>query len=89
MLEMALRMGFLKNEAGDSFLFNQRLFDGWLQSSYEHQQAQLYRIWRQALIPAPVWLEHGIAFMERGTAFHWYNLNELTQAIISCCSNLP
>lgn len=87
MLEMALRMGFLsKNEAGDSFLINQRLFDGWLQSSYEHQQAQLYRIWRQALIPAPVWLEHGIAFMERVTALQWYNLNELTQAIISCCS---
>lgn len=87
MLELGMRMGFLyKNETGNRFLFHHRLFERWLQSSYEHQQAQLYRIWRQALIPAPVWLEHGIAFMERATVLQWYSLSELLQAVLSCCS---
>lgn len=87
MLELGMRMGFLyKNEAGNRFLFHHRLFESWLQSSYEHQQAQLYRIWRQALIPAPVWLEHGIAFMDRATDLQWYSLSELVQAILTCCS---
>ncbi|KRE90541.1 hypothetical protein ASG89_09660 [Paenibacillus sp. Soil766] len=87
MLEMAMRMGFLyKNEAGNRLQFHYRHFESWLQSPYEHQQAQLYRIWRQALIPAPVWLEHGIAFMERATALQWYSLSELLQAILTCCS---
>ncbi|WP_436235995.1 helicase-associated domain-containing protein [Paenibacillus sp. LjRoot153] len=88
MLELGMRMGFLyKNEAGNRFLFHHRHFERWLQSSYEHQQAQLYRIWRQALIPAPVWLEHGLAFMERATILQWYSLSELLQAILSCCSS--
>jgi hypothetical protein len=87
MLELGMRLGFLyKNEVGNRFLFHYRHFERWLQSSYEHQQAQLYRIWRQALIPAPVWLDHGIAFMEKGTVLQWYNLSKLLQAILSCCS---
>ncbi|NOU68282.1 hypothetical protein GC096_30085 [Paenibacillus sp. LMG 31461] len=87
MLELGMRMGFLyKNEAGNRFLFHHRHFKRWIQSSYEHQQAQLYRIWRQALIPAPVWLEHGIAFMERATVLQWYSLSELLQAVRSCYS---
>ncbi|MDR6551502.1 helicase-associated domain-containing protein [Paenibacillus qinlingensis] len=87
MLELALQMGFVyKNEWGNGFLIHHRNFEAWLQGTYEQQQLQLYHIWRQALIPAPVWLEHGIAFMERCTSQQWYSLNELTQAILACCS---
>ncbi|CAH1205007.1 hypothetical protein PAECIP111891_02670 [Paenibacillus allorhizoplanae] len=87
MLELGMRMGFLyKNEVGNRFLFHHRNFERWLQSSYEHQQTQLYRIWRQALIPAPVWLEHGISFMDKATDLHWYSFSELMQAVLSCCS---
>ncbi|NQX57494.1 helicase-associated domain-containing protein [Paenibacillus qinlingensis] len=87
MLELGMRMGFLyKNETGNRFLFHHRRFERWLQSSYEYQQAQLYRIWRQALIPAPVWLEHGIACMERATVLQWYSVSELLQAILTYCS---
>lgn len=90
MLELGMRMGFLyKNEVGNRFLFHHRHFESWLQCSYEHQQAQLYRIWRQALIPAPVWLEHGIASMEKATVLQWYSLSELVQAICTCCSMGP
>ncbi|OAS13529.1 helicase-associated domain-containing protein [Paenibacillus oryzisoli] len=90
MLELGMRMGFLyKNEVGNRFLVHHQHFENWLQYSYEHQQAQLYRIWRQALIPAPVWLEHGIASMERATVLQWYSLSELVQTIRTCCSIGP
>ncbi|MGO4276375.1 hypothetical protein AB4Z22_42240, partial [Paenibacillus sp. TAF58] len=66
MIEMAIRMGFLSmNSQGDCYLFNQQASLRWLQESYDRQQRQLYQIWRQLLVPAPVWLEHGISLMER------------------------
>lgn len=87
MLEMALRMGFLStNEAKDGYALDHLSIQSWLEGSYTHQQAQLYRIWRQALIPAPVWLEHAIAIMETEVIGHWANLDELFQAIRLRCS---
>ncbi|KRE51836.1 helicase-associated domain-containing protein [Paenibacillus sp. Soil724D2] len=87
MIEMAIRMGFLSiHSQGDRYLFNQTAFLGWLQDSYDSQQGQLYQIWRQLLVPAPVWLEHGISLMERGEFGQWYDVDVIVKGIRSCCS---
>ncbi|OCT16992.1 hypothetical protein A8709_23640 [Paenibacillus pectinilyticus] len=90
-IEMAIQMGFLlKNEAGDALIIDEDAFQAWLTGSYDRQQAQLYQIWRQALIPAPVWLEHGIALMEQAEAAdgQWFELDKLVQVIQACCSTV-
>ncbi|MCY9696294.1 helicase-associated domain-containing protein [Paenibacillus alginolyticus] len=87
MIEIAIRMGFLSiNSQGDGYLFNQQSCLKWLQDSYARQQGQLYQIWRQLLVPAPVWLEHGISWMERGEYGQWYEVDIIVKGIRSCCS---
>lgn len=86
-LEMAIRMGFLGlNSKGDHYLFNEQACQTWLQGSYDKQQGQLYRIWRQLMLPAPVILEHGISLMERVEHGQWCDVNGIVKEIWSCCS---
>lgn len=87
MIEMAIRMGFLSiHSQGDRYLFNQQACLRWLQDSYDKQQGQLYQNWRQLLVPAPVWLEHGISLMERGEFGQWYDVDVIIKGIRSYCS---
>lgn len=86
-LEMAIRLGFLGvNSQGDHYLFNEQACLTWLQGPYVKQQGQLYRIWRQLLLPAPVTLEHGISLMERAELGQWYSVADILEGIRSCCS---
>ncbi|SDM94837.1 Helicase conserved C-terminal domain-containing protein [Paenibacillus sp. yr247] len=86
MLEMAIRMDFLTSQ-GDHYLFNKEVCMTWLQGSYDKQQGQLYRIWRQLLLPAPVWLEHGISLMERAECRQWCEVDAILKGIWACCSH--
>jgi hypothetical protein len=87
MLEMAIRMGIISGQ-GDQYLFNQEACMSWLQGSYDEQQGHLYRIWRQLLLPAPAWLQHGISLMERVGSRRWYEVDAIVKGIWVCCSHM-
>ncbi|MBP1961250.1 helicase-associated domain-containing protein [Paenibacillus aceris] len=85
MLELAIRMGFLSGN-GEELIFNKEAWMSWLQGPYDWQQGQLYRVWRQLLLPAPVWLQHGLAWTERAQTGQWYQVDDITKGILECCS---
>ncbi|WP_171686082.1 helicase-associated domain-containing protein [Paenibacillus planticolens] len=85
MLELAIRMGFLTGN-GEQLFFKKKACMNWLEGAYERQQAQLYSVWRQLLLPAPVWLQHGITWMEKTEAGQWYGIDDILRGILACCS---
>ncbi|MBA2937948.1 helicase-associated domain-containing protein [Paenibacillus sp. CGMCC 1.16610] len=85
MLEMAIRMGFISGQ-GDQLVMCKDAFLTWLDDRYESQQKALYGVWRQLQLPAPVWLQHGLAWMERAETGQWVELDAIVGAIMDCCS---
>lgn len=85
MLEMAIRMGFIAAN-GDQLVVCKDAFLDWLDGPYERQQRALYGVWSQLLLPAPVWLQHGLALMERAERGQWVEVGALVKAIMACCA---
>ncbi|TXK85707.1 helicase-associated domain-containing protein [Paenibacillus sp. N3.4] len=86
LLEMTIRLGILQTQA-DRYVLNEQACLGWMKGSYDRQQGVLYRIWRQLLTPAPLWLEHGLALLERAIQGQWCDLSIIIiQGVRSCCS---
>lgn len=85
MLEMAIQMGFIAGN-GDQLVVCKDAFLAWLDGPYERQQKALYGVWSQLLLPAPVWLQHGLALMERAERGQWVEVDAVVRAIMACCA---
>ncbi|NQX65613.1 helicase-associated domain-containing protein [Paenibacillus alba] len=85
MLELAIQLECLMLQSGQ-YLFNQNACLAWFQGDYDQQQVVLYRIWRQLLIPAPVWLQHGLCLMEKMSVGKWCAVDDLVQCIAVYCT---
>lgn len=85
MLEMAIRMGFIAGN-GDQLVVCKDAFLAWLEGPYERQQRTLYGVWSQLLLPAPVWLQHGLTLMERAERGQWVEVGAVVRAIMACCT---
>ncbi|MFD0697185.1 helicase-associated domain-containing protein [Paenibacillus sp. GCM10027628] len=83
LLEMAIRLEVLVH-VGDRYRLDHEALTTWLHLPYEVQQAELYAIWRRILVPAPVWLQHGISLMERAASYKWFSLDDVVAAIHQC-----
>ncbi|WP_189019367.1 helicase-associated domain-containing protein [Paenibacillus marchantiophytorum] len=85
MLELAIQLGCLASD-GNHYLFQKDATLSWLQGRYKHQQKRLYLIWRQLMTPAPVWLQHTLALMERAEIKQWCEIDALIQGVRSICT---
>ncbi|MEW9697840.1 helicase-associated domain-containing protein [Paenibacillus sp. SI8] len=83
LLEMAIRLQIFMHE-GTHYQINRPMLFQWLHTPYEEQQAHLYGIWRQLVMPAPVWLQHGILLMDQTASHLWYRLEDVVSGIASC-----
>lgn len=88
MLELAIRMGFITG-SGEELFIQEEAVKAWLQLSYDTQQSELYSVWRQLMLPAPVWLQHGIAWLEKAACGEWYEVDGIVSAIRGCCTQQP
>ncbi|MDR6880297.1 helicase-associated domain-containing protein [Bacillus sp. 3255] len=85
MLELAIRMGFLTG-SGERLYLHEEAVKAWLRQDYATQQSDLYTIWCQLLLPAPVWLQHAIAWAEKAEGGAWYEADSIVRSVGECCS---
>ncbi|MGG1553238.1 helicase-associated domain-containing protein [Paenibacillus ferrarius] len=87
LLDLATRSGFFKiSGLNEALRLHKPSVEAWLQGDYKWQQETLYALWCDMMTPAPAWLQHAIACMERARSGAWYKVEQLLMQVRACLS---